>query len=85
MVVDAFDSEVRKPCSVELDEFRNPDIGVSSPRVPAAISNDVATRMAITSAAVTNAVGDFIIIRSRCGSSRLRKPNGLKKMGQAGN
>jgi hypothetical protein len=59
--------------------------GASSPRVPAAISNDVATRMAITSAAVTNAVGDLIIIRSRCGSSRAQNLIGFKKKDQAGN
>jgi hypothetical protein len=43
--------------------------GASSPRAPAAINNDAATRMAATSVAVTSAVGDLIILRSRCGSS----------------
>jgi hypothetical protein len=55
----------------------------ASPRAPPAISSDAATRMAITSVAVTNAVGDLIILRSRCGSSHEQacaEPNGFKKM-----
>jgi hypothetical protein len=42
-----------------------------SPRVPVAIRKDAASRIATVSAAVTSTTGDFIVVRSRCKSSRL--------------
>jgi hypothetical protein len=43
-----------------------------SPRVPVAIRNDAASRIAIASAVVTSTTGAFIVDRSRCGSSPCR-------------
>jgi hypothetical protein len=46
-----------------------------SPRVPVAIRNDAASRIATVSATVTSTTGAFIVDRSRCGSSRLAAQN----------
>ena len=40
--------------------------GTSSPRVPVAIRNDAASRIAAASAAVTSTTGVLIVARSRC-------------------
>jgi hypothetical protein len=52
-----------------------------SPRVPVAISNVAASKIAAVSAAVTSATGVFIVTRSRLGSSRVvaKFANGLSK------
>ena len=42
-----------------------------SPRVPVAIRNDAASRIATVSVAVTSTTGVFMVDRSRCGSSGL--------------
>jgi hypothetical protein len=42
-----------------------------SPRVPVAIMNIAASRIAAVSATVTSAVGVFIVVPSRCGSPRV--------------
>ena len=46
-----------------------------SPRVPVAIRNDAASRIATVSVAVTSTTGVFMVDRSRCGSSRLVAQN----------